>query len=123
MALKISSIYDNYTQSPSSSMEQSPTATPHHTRAGSPVRGKLLGHTDKEATQTVAVLNALMNSTGGASKEMKMMRVSFVDGSASVSVATKLKFLTAYFIFNLGLTLYNKAIMIKVWFIFLSQVS
>lgn len=119
MALRISSIYDSYL---ASSVEQSPTATPHHTRAGSPVRGKLLGHTDKEATQTVAALNALMNSAGEASEEMKMIRVSLADGSASVSVATKLKFLIVYFIFNLGLTLYNKAIMIKVWVAFHSQI-
>lgn len=40
--------------------------------------------------------------------------VSVADGSADVSASTKARFLTFYFMANLGLTLYNKYIMLKV---------
>ena len=43
-----------------------------------------------------------------------MAQVSTIDGSASVTVASKVQVLLVYFAFNLGLTLYNKAVMIKV---------
>ena len=43
-----------------------------------------------------------------------MAQVSTIDGSASVTVASKVQVLLIYFAFNLGLTLYNKAVMIKV---------
>lgn len=36
------------------------------------------------------------------------------DGSASVPTWTKCKYLAIYFLFNLGLTLYNKAVMVQV---------
>ncbi|KAL8838611.1 MAG: hypothetical protein Q9176_005008 [Flavoplaca citrina] len=42
-----------------------------------------------------------------------MAQVSSIDGSASVTVASKVQVLLIYFAFNLGLTLYNKAVMIK----------
>ena len=44
-----------------------------------------------------------------------LSRVSALDGSAEVSVTTKVKLLIIYFLLNLGLTLYNKAVMNKVW--------
>lgn len=36
------------------------------------------------------------------------------DGSASVPTWIKCKYLAIYFLFNLGLTLYNKAVMVQV---------
>lgn len=36
------------------------------------------------------------------------------DGSAGVPTWTKCKYLAIYFLFNLGLTLYNKAVMVQV---------
>ncbi len=44
----------------------------------------------------------------------EMAQVSTIDGSASVTVASKVQVLLLYLAFNLGLTLYNKAVMIKV---------
>lgn len=44
----------------------------------------------------------------------EMAQVSTIDGSASVTVASKIQVLLVYLSFNLGLTLYNKAVMIKV---------
>ncbi|KAL9581300.1 MAG: hypothetical protein Q9212_003976 [Teloschistes hypoglaucus] len=41
-------------------------------------------------------------------------KVNALDGSASTSAASKIQILLVYFAFNLGLTLYNKAVMIKV---------
>lgn len=40
--------------------------------------------------------------------------VSATDGSAAISTSTKVKYLVVYFVFNLGLTLFNKDIMIAV---------
>jgi hypothetical protein len=114
MPLKMASVHDNFSSCQTQSVEHSPTATPHHTRAGSPIRGMFHSHTQKEATETIAALNALIEPSGGLTEKTEMMRVGFVDGSSTVSFATKLKFLMIYFIFNLGLTLYNKAIMIQV---------
>jgi hypothetical protein len=116
MSLKMAAVHNSFSPCQTQSVEHSPTATPHHTRAGSPVRGMSLNHTQKEATETIAALNALIVSSGGLTEKKKMLRVGFVDGSSNVSFTTKLKFLMIYFIFNLGLTLYNKAIMIQVRF-------
>ncbi|KAL8766943.1 MAG: hypothetical protein Q9209_006424 [Squamulea sp. 1 TL-2023] len=49
----------------------------------------------------------------------EMAEVSIMDGSASISFASKIQVLVIYFAFNLGLTLYNKAVMIKFPFPFL----
>lgn len=40
-----------------------------------------------------------------------LIRVGILDGSADVSTATKVRLILVYFVFNLGLTLYNKAVM------------
>ena len=114
MALRTPAIHDSFLPSQTQSVEHSPTATPHHTRAGTPVHGKLLDRSGREATETMAALNALIEPSHELPEETKLMRVSLVDGSAHISVATKLNFLVVYFIFNLGLTLYNKAVMIQV---------
>lgn len=114
MSLRMSALSDNFPPSQTQSVEHSPTATPHHTRAGTPIRGKLLDNSGTEATETMAALNALIKPSRGMPEEAEVTRVSIVDGSANVSIATKLNFLMIYFIFNLGLTLYNKAVMIKV---------
>ncbi len=56
----------------------------------------------KDATSDITNSTATMTSAG------------VIDGSVYVSTAMKMKYLAVYFFFNLGLTLYNKAVMIKV---------
>ena len=117
LALRMSVLCDSFPPSEAQSVEHSPTPTPHPTRAGTPTHEKLLDRSGGAATtkETMAALNqALVQPQPAMLEETKTMRVSLVDGSAKVSVATKLNYLMLYFIFNLGLTLYNKAIMIKV---------
>lgn len=114
MLLKMSALHDNFPPSQTQSVEHSPTATPHHTRAGSPIHGKLLDRSGRETNETLVALNALIEPCGAKHEETKTTRVSLVDGSARVSFATKLNFLMVYFLFNLGLTFYNKAVMIQV---------
>lgn len=43
-----------------------------------------------------------------------LVKVNAIDGSGSVSFRSKIQILLIYFLFNLGLTLYNKAVMIMV---------
>ena len=114
MSLKASALHGAFPPFHTQSVEHSPTATPHHTRAGTPIHGRLLDRSGTETKETMAALNALMKPSYGTSEETKLTRVSMVDGSADVSIATKLNFLMVYLIFNLGLTLYNKAVMIQV---------
>ena len=47
-------------------------------------------------------------------REPEMIAVDIVDGSAAVPTDLKLYWLTLYFLLNLGLTLYNKALMFNV---------
>lgn len=47
-------------------------------------------------------------------KDDGLARVSALDGSGSISSTSKIKVLLVYFMFNLGLTFYNKAVMIMV---------
>ncbi|KAL8933051.1 MAG: hypothetical protein Q9211_005989, partial [Gyalolechia sp. 1 TL-2023] len=49
----------------------------------------------------------------------RLARVNAIDGSSRISVTSKVQILLIYFIFNLGLTLYNKAVMIMFPFPFL----
>ncbi|KAI4128835.1 MAG: hypothetical protein LQ338_002535 [Usnochroma carphineum] len=48
-----------------------------------------------------------------------LVKVNAIDGSGSVSFRSKIQILLIYFLFNLGLTLYNKAVMIMFPFPFL----
>ena len=89
---------------------ESPVNTPYNTRAGSPIHG--LSSTHRQAEDHDAMNNIW--STWKARHATKTV-VSDVDGSAHVPALTKLKYLAIYFAFNLGLTLYNKAVMIQVW--------
>ena len=114
MSLHVPALRGTFPPFQTQSVEQSPTATPHHTRAGTPIHEKLLDRSGSETNETMAALNALMKPSHGKSEETKMTRVSHIDGSADVSLATKLNFLMVYLVFNLGLTLYNKAVMIQV---------
>lgn len=114
MSLKASALHGAFPPFQTQSVEQSPTATPHHTRAGTPIHEKLLDRSGSETKETMAALNALMKPSYGTHEEMELTRVSLVDGSADVSVATKLNYLMIYLVLNLGLTLYNKAVMIQV---------
>lgn len=47
-------------------------------------------------------------------READNVKVAVADGSATVPAKVKLIYLAIYFLLNLGLTLYNKAVMIKV---------
>ena len=114
MSLHVSALRGTFPPFQTQSVEQSPTATPHHTRVGTPIHEKLLDRSGNETNETMAALNALMKPSPGKPEEIKMTRVSHIDGSADVSLATKLNFLMVYLLFNLGLTLYNKAVMIQV---------
>ena len=105
-------------------MDQSPTPTPLHTRAGSPDHGVAMPHSHEKAKQTVEALNDLMSDEDTQPiaetldvlmpKEEKLVPVSDIDGSANVSTTSKLCNLVMYFTFNLGLTIFNKAVMIQV---------
>ena len=44
----------------------------------------------------------------------KFAKVNTIDGSSTIRFASKIQVLSVYFLFNLGLTLYNKAVMIMV---------
>ncbi|KAL9023698.1 MAG: hypothetical protein Q9180_008137, partial [Flavoplaca navasiana] len=149
-------------------LENSPTATPAHTRSASPLRGTVMPHSSREAAEFVSKLNDITevreaddafsfrvdpkirtkeelyflasnetttnhetpnNHAYGGRRDptdliaeddelQGMAQVSTIDGSASVTVASKVQVLLVYFAFNLGLTLYNKAVMIKVSFPF-----
>lgn len=46
--------------------------------------------------------------------ENKLRSVSSTDGSERVSTFTKARYLILYFVFNLALTLFNKALLIEV---------
>lgn len=115
-------------------LDRSPTATPVHTRSGSPTRGNAIPHTVGETTDFMGKLNDLMgpnvslepNAAGKPTgsnesvastepdEKLALRSVSATDGSSAVSISTKVKYLIIYFAFNLGLTLFNKAIMIAV---------
>lgn len=111
-------------------LDHSPTPTPLHTRAGSLDRGVATPHNHEKAKQTVDVLNVLMSHKSSQlptnvadplkTDQQELVPVSVVDGSASVSTASKFYNLALYFVFNLGLTLFNKVVMIEVsillWF-------
>ena len=98
--------------------DRSPTATPAQTRSGSPVRGILMPHTVEQSARfmedlhTIAKKDALKKLALAGDKTMAT--VGAIDGSANVDMMTKIKLLGIYFFFNLGLTLYNKAVMIQV---------
>ncbi len=62
----------------------------------------------------IALLSKDYTSVTEPSEVEGMAQVNTIDGSASVSAASKIQVLLIYFAFNLGLTLYNKAVMIRV---------
>ena len=115
-------------------LDRSPTATPVQTRSGSPTRADVLRHTVEEATEFMTKLNHIkkpaMSSEPVAAEthtgskgpialaepdgKLVLKSVSATDGSAADSTCTKVKYLIVYFVFNLGLTLFNKAVMIAV---------
>ena len=88
----------------------SPTTTPFQTRAASPVH-HLTGHHSRFETEF-----ATLGMRSFIKKRMtEKVDVSSVDGSATVSKSAKSQALALYFAFNLGLTLFNKVAMNKVW--------
>ncbi len=106
--------------------ERSPTATPAQTRSSSPMLGTPIPHT---AAETMKFMNDLReiasknapNDLNIPTQTLAMTSAGVVDGSVYVSTVTKIKYLAIYFFFNLGLTLYNKAVMIQVGLIFISS--
>ncbi len=69
------------------------------------------GPQDFIAAARPTTLHAQINFIGD---KARMSNVSIVDDSTNVSTVTKAKLLIIYFVFNLGLTFFNKAIMIEV---------
>lgn len=90
-------------------LNDSTTPTPLHTRTHSPVRPLAVPHTPVVAEATMEQLHAIFQE-----REAEKVEVAVVDGSAAVATQVKLVYLAIYFLLNLGLTLYNKAVMIKV---------
>ena len=90
-------------------MSDSPTATPFQTRSGSPVHTSNVKHSPGEGDAAIACMWSILKS-----RRSSQVIVSSVDGSATVPATTKFKHLAVYFAFNLGLTLFNKAVMIQV---------
>ena len=90
-------------------LDTSPTHTPFHTRAPSPVHQLYVPHTPRQAQATMNDIREIFRR-----RESEKVTVSITDGSAMVPATTKMSYLAIYFFFNLGLTLFNKALMIKV---------
>ncbi|MCJ1284963.1 UAA transporter [Xylographa opegraphella] len=86
----------------------SPTTTPFQTRAASPTHHNPNHHSGFEADAAIDSMRLfIQNHTTGK------VDVSSVDGSATVANSAKSRALALYFIFNLGLTLFNKMAMNK----------
>ena len=88
---------------------ESPVQTPLNTRVGSPIHGPSSTHTQVEGHD--AINNICL---AWKARRANQAVVSDVDGSATVPALVKLRYLAIYFAFNLGLTLYNKGVMIQV---------
>ncbi|MCJ1380805.1 UAA transporter [Xylographa soralifera] len=86
----------------------SPTTTPFQTRAASPVHHLRGHHSQFEAEAAIDSMRSFIQN-----RIIEKVDVSSVDGSATVSTSTKSQALALYFVFNLGLTLFNKAAMNK----------
>lgn len=86
---------------------ESPTPTPFHTRSASPALGA-----PSIPLETASFPMARLEEL--AQTHEVQVPTSVTDGSATIPTATKLRYLAVYFMFNLGLTLFNKAIMIQV---------
>lgn len=65
-------------------------------------------------TLTRAGLAAPLQMIDLKGAENKLRSVSSTDGSERVSTFTKARYLIVYFVFNLALTLFNKALLIQV---------
>lgn len=79
----------------------------------------------RTSSTEIAIKSTMSEASALVSSPVKMERltkVNAIDGSGSTSTASKVQILLVYFAFNLGLTLYNKAVMIKVS-IFLPQLT
>lgn len=63
---------------------------------------------------TTEIVSSVPTPPATQAKMGGLVNVSATDGSSSVSTTSKLQILLVYFMFNLGLTLYNKAVMIMV---------
>lgn len=69
----------------------------------------------KKPVDMLSKVFAKLNPSTASKRDVnKATLVSITDGSAKISTVTKVKFLAFYFAANLGLTLYNKYIMLKV---------
>lgn len=85
------------------------TPKPFQPRTHSPVHR--LAYPDNLAVTEANMerLNAIFQQ-----REAENVKAAIADGSATVPTKVKLIYLAIYFLLNLGLTLYNKAVMIKV---------
>ena len=90
-------------------LNESPTTTPFQTRAASPVHTLPAVHSLSEV-QTAMENIVLFHRR----REVDRVAVSVVDGSVNVPTSAKMKYLAIYFLFNLFLTLFNKALMTSV---------
>ena len=90
-------------------LNESATPTPFPTRTHSPACELVASHNSEETEATMEQLNASFQQ-----REVEEINVAVVDGSAFVPAMVKLIYLTIYLLLNLGLTLYNKEVMIKV---------
>ena len=93
-----------------SELNCSPTTTPFQTRAASPVHYVPDHQSRFEAEAAIDSMRFFLQN-----RVTKKVDVSSVDGSATVSNTAKSQALALYFVFNLGLTLFNKVAMNKVW--------
>lgn len=93
-----------------------------HTLSNNPDKSTVTQDFDKQhstAESTASKLTREIHSfvpspTTVQAKLGGLAKTSAIDGSSSVSTTSKLQILLVYFMFNLGLTLYNKAVMIMV---------
>ena len=76
------------------------------------MRVTTIPHTTAQTSQFMNSLRFLASKN--ALSKSTMVSVGEIDGSANVSTITKTYYLIVYFLLNLALTLYNKAVMIQV---------
>ncbi|KAL8936770.1 MAG: hypothetical protein Q9216_004755 [Gyalolechia sp. 2 TL-2023] len=106
--------------------------TNEHQKTGSERAASLLAHhhpaavavsseNQPSAIKDDAKLSTALTTTSNPSQPIidRLAKVNAIDGSSGISLTSKVQILLIYFIFNLSLTLYNKAAMIMFPFPFL----
>lgn len=91
-----------------------------YTVTNNPDKHTVFNRSDKQNSITgisadnLTVEVASLAHTDTQAKMDGLAKVSAIDGSGSISATSKVQVLLLYFVFNIGLTLYNKAVMIMV---------